>query len=621
VSHGEVGLKALAFEPEDNARWSFRWPAAAPLSLGWYVGLLTKNPMVTLQLLLASVLVQLFALGMPVFYIVIFDRVFGRQNLATLDVIGGGMLVLIAADLVVKLLRTYLMAYQMAWLDKLTLTQLMDGIFNRLGALTKPASGDPNEKTSWDVDVLSNLVKTNQATAVMVLVAGLDAALSTLVVAVMLVMHPVLAVVSLIPLIPIAILAFWNTPRAKERGQTSQKAQRACQLQLAELVQHQETLLSANALTHQGQKLYQQLLQWVENSLGSRVDQADGGNLQSFFVNIGSLITLYVGAHYVLAGDITFGVYLALNMISRIAMSAVQKLIGALVAYQEAVVQRGDVVTLLNAAIDETPPVSKRQQIRTATIQGCIEFHNVSFTYPGASQPVLHDLSFSIAPGERVVLAGKSGAGKTTVVRLLQGLLTPTHGYITLDGYNLQDWDPDVLRAHVGVAIQRPGLFGGTLRENIALSKPMATQQEILNTCQWVQLDDLINNSPNGLMAEIKPNGSNLSGGQGARIALARTLLSQPRVLVTDEALAALPPTNVIAIFNAIHKQFREATCLFVSHFLPLHHGVDRILLLDNGRIVEGGPFNTLRQTNGPYHQLYLSGMASPSPVAPGGAS
>ncbi len=604
-----VGLKALEFEKESEQKPSrasktnsWRWPQAKALSILWYVGLMTQNWLVSGQMILASVLVQLFALGMPVFYIVIFDRVFGRQNLATLDVIGVGILLILTFDLIVKMLRSYLVAYQIEWLDKITLTHLMDGIYEQLKSL--------KSETSIDIEAMANLVKVNQATAITLMVTGLDVALSTIVVAVLMMMHPVLAVISLVPLIPIGLLSFWNTPKAKQRSHNFQKDQRECQTKLAELSQHQEALLASNALDYQSDKLHSKLMHWIETSLNTRVDQTGGSNLQGFFMNLGSMLTLYVGAHYVLSGDITFGVYLAINMISRIVVGNVQKLLQSLVVYQESAGQREQITDVLDTHThSEINPQNSRPLIQLKNVNGKIDCHNVEFHYPDSEQPILNNLSFSIEPGQRIVIAGKSGAGKSTLARLLQNLLSPTHGYIKLDDYNLSDWQGHNLRQHIGLALQRPGIISGTIRDNITLGNPNATNQQILDVCQWVELDDSINQAKEGLDTIVKPNGGNLSGGQIARLSLARTLIAQPSVLILDEAMAQLPPTSKINIFNTIHKQFRQSTCLFISHFIPLHQGASRILVLEEGRIVEDGSFKELADKKGLYYQLYLQGL------------
>lgn len=603
VTHQEdplVGLKPLDVEKAEHRNRLPLWPETPAGSIQWYVSLLTQNWLVTGQLVLASVLGQLFALAMPVFYIIIFDRVFGRQNLATLDVIGIGVLAILAFDLIVKMLRAYLAAYQIEWLDKITLTQFMDNIYQALV--------NNKQKEPLQAESVGYLIKSNQTIATMLIISGLDTGLSLIIVAILLMMHPVLACISLLPLIPIGILSFWNTPKAKHRGQLFHKEQQLCQIKLQELSKHHEALMASNSLGSQSDQVYLKLMKWVESSLSTRVDNISQGNIQGFFTNIGSILTLYIGAHYVLAGEITFGVYLAINMISRIIVGNTQKFLMALIQYQETSEQRESFSGWLGKNVEETTEEFNKK-IKLATINGQIECHDVSFSYPEAKIPTLKNISLTIQASQRVVIVGKSGSGKSTLAKTLQNLLIPNKGYITLDNYHLADWDSNTLRQHISICLQQPALLKGSIRENISLNRAYINNQDILNACQWVGFDEEINSSTNGLDTEIHLNGNNVSGGQASKINLARTLAGKPNVLILDEALSQLPPTSKINIFNNIHKNFRQATCIFVSHFIPLHQGVDKIIVLDNGQIVEEGNFKELAQNKGPYYQLYLAGF------------
>jgi len=556
----------------------------------------------------AAVLVQFFALAQPVFYIVIFDRVFGRQNLSTLDVIGFGVLVILIFDILVKTLRAHLMTYQLEWLNKLTAGYYLDRLF---GARLN----DMDETGSPLSEQFSELIRINQGMTVTLMMALLDSLLSLIIVAVLFFLNPFLALVSLLPLIPICLMVFFEQPAAKKRALAFHKDQRTCQYRLAEVLRSGETLQSLNATGVKKQEMGNSIRGFLEGGFKTHLDQIGAGNMQGFLINVGSIITLYAGAHLVLQGEMSYGVYLAINMLSRTVLGSLQKLVAALAQMVETMGATEQLQSLFAKPMAKEAP---KNLIRLEKSQGLMAFHNVSFRYADDGPWVLQDLSLTIKPGERVVLTGKSGAGKTTLIRLMQRLYEPSKGYLTLDGYNLADMDEQNLREHVVVALQKPAIFSGTVFDNIALAKPGATKKEVVEAVKLAQFDEAVFDFEEGLDSPVNPFGLNLSGGEVSRIAVARLFLTTPAVVALDEALANVPPATGVAILNNVHKYFRQATCVFVSNFIPLHQSVDRIVVIDEGRVVEEGAFKDLVEKKGHYFRLFDPG-ARLSPRSGGG--
>lgn len=218
---------------------------------------------------------------------------------------------------------------------------------------------------------------------------------------------------------------------------------------------------------------------------------------------------------------------------------------------------------------------------------------------------MLDRVNFHIKSGQKVIITGRSGSGKTTLLRLLQRLYDPTEGYIKVDDYNLSDIELRSLREQLGVVIQKPALFHGTIRDNVALGRPESTFKEIVEASNLAELDNFLLDKKEGFDYPVLHKGVNLSGGQQARVAMARVFLKKPSILVLDEALNALEPTMKASILQKLWMGYRDKTCLFVTDFLPAHQKADLIIVLNEGRVVEQGTFKELMQNKSYYYYLH----------------
>ncbi len=576
--------------------------------LFWYMHLLLQKGLLSSQMIVASIFVQIFALGMPIFYMVIFDRVFGRQNLATLDIMGLGIAMVLVVDVLVKQMRSYVLAHQLEYVDKVTIDTLLHKLFDLPLGKIGPAM------TRNFADRYSELTKMNQSVTSMLLVTSMDVLFSLIVVGFLLLLHPMLGAISLSSLIPIVISAFWSGPQVKKRAIINANEQRICQMKMTEALQNAETIKSLSADRLLDWKLSQLMETSQEKGFGARMDRVSSGQITGFFAGLGAIITLYYGAHAVLQGEISYGVYMAVNMMSRNVVGSVQRFIQAIVQFQEAT----DTFAQFRALLNEEGEVQREGRgLHLESVQGRLSAKDVYFRYQLEGRWVLDGVSVDIAPGQKVILAGRSGAGKTTLLRLLQRLYEPTSGYLCLDGLNIKEFDLGSLRQHIGVALQRPALFSGTVQENILMGNPTASNRELLEAIAMADLEEFVLRIPKGLEGEIHPMGANLSGGQAAALALARIFLRQPDILALDEALSGLEPASIARIFDRILERYREKTCLFVTDDLAIHQRVDRILVLHEGQLVEDGSFNELMRLQGYYYHLQPEHLRATAPAGP----
>ncbi len=327
---------------------------------------------------------------------------------------------------------------------------------------------------------------------------------------------------------------------------------------------------------------------------GARVRSVVASLERGMTVGIGA-----VGALFVLNDQMTVGALIAFNMMG---LRLAQPLIQASTLLQD--YQRAMLSLKLLAQLMQTKPETASGQL-APTIRGEIEFEDVSFHYPGAPHPALTDISFTISPGQTVGIVGRSGSGKTTITRLLQGLYQPQAGLVKIDGQDLKELDLAHLRSQIGVVLQENFLFRASVRENIAMTKPTASLDEVIQAAQLAGAHDFIQRLPLGYSTMLEEGAANLSGGQRQRLAMARALIHDPKVLVFDEATSSLDPESEAIIQQHLAGIARGRTIIIITHRLSFVARADAIMVVDQGHLIQTGRHDALLRSCLPYHQLW----------------
>jgi subfamily B ATP-binding cassette protein HlyB/CyaB len=562
----------------------------------WYFKLCTDNILMTSQMVLISILVQIFSLAMPLFYMIIFDKVFGHQNLSTLNVMAIGIIGILLFDLLIKQIRSHVLSYFLEHLDRISFESLAQCLFNlplgKSGAyLNRGMAERFMEVSSLNQTIISTF-----------LITSMDVIFSVIVLFFLMSLNVQMALISVAPLIPMGFMYFWKAPRDKKKASQHSMNQRQCQMGIREMLEHNESVQALNAGHVMQEKIFDRLDYTLEKGYSTRYNSVNESALQGFIMTLGSMVMLYCGALMVINNQISYGAYMAINMLSRNAFSGLQRLFTGFIQLQ----QVGGLLDQFKALVEEEIPQNiPGHNVTLNQVAGAIELRDLSFRYDADLPLALKDINLSIAPGEKVILTGASGAGKTTLIRLLQKLYAPSSGAVYLDGINITDIDVENLRRHVGVAPQKPSMFYCSIRDNIALGNVAASQRDIWEAVSVVKLDADLSKKPEGLDTMVAHQGLNLSGGEIARISLARLFLLDPSLLIFDEALAPCEPVLRVAIYNYVFNHYRTATCIFVNDDAQVHQVASRIIVLNNGKVVEQGTYQQLMELKGYYFHLH----------------
>ncbi len=322
-----------------------------------------------------------------------------------------------------------------------------------------------------------------------------------------------------------------------------------------------------------------------------------------------SIAVLYFGVRLVIENKMTIGQLIAFQMFSNQFTQPVLRLCTLWNEFQQTLLAVDRLGDILNHPVE----VQSAKAVTLPALKGAIRFDNVSFQYSPGAPTVLDRLSVSINPGTSVGIVGRSGSGKSTVAKLVQRLYLPSDGAIYIDGIDVRHMNPWWLRNNIGVVLQESYLFSGSIRDNIALPRPDAPMELVIQAAQLAGAHEFISQLPEGYDTFVGERGSALSGGQKQRIAIARALITNPRILVFDEATSALDYESERIIQDNLAKIRKGRTVIIIAHRLSAVRDCDAIIALDKGRIVEGGTHSHLLSRNGYYAHLH-SQQSAPRP-------
>ena len=572
--------------------------------IGWFVAAMHKYRRLLGEVLVASFILQLFGLVTPLFFQVVVDKVLGHRDLATLNVLIIGLLLVSVFESALGMLKTYVFSHTTNRID----VELGARLFRHLVSL--PLGYFGIRRVGDSVARVRELENIRQFLTGSALTLVIDLFFTFVFLGVMAWYSVPLTLVVVASLPLYAVLSAGFTPLFRSR--LNEKFRRGAENQafLVETVSGVETL-KAMAVEPQMQRRWEeQLAGYVTASF--RVQNL--GNYASQSIQfVSKLVTasvLFFGAKAVMAGTMTVGELVAFNMFAQRVSQPVLRLAQIWQDFHQARVSVERLGDVLNAAPE---PQATPGRAVLPPIKGAIVFDHVGFRYRLDGQEILRGVNLEIEAGQVVGVVGPSGSGKSTLAKLLQRLYVPETGRVLIDGIDLAMTDPSWLRRQIGVVLQENLLFNRSVRENIALADPGMPLDQVIESAKLAGAHEFILALPEGYDTVVGERGASLSGGQRQRIAIARALIGNPRILIFDEATSALDYESENAIQANMRRICRGRTVIIIAHRLSTVRGADRIITIEAGRVIEDGTHDELLLRGGRYAMLYnlQSGVAA----------
>lgn len=564
--------------------------------LAWFWPALRQHRLILIQVLVASFFVQLFALLNPLLVQQIIDAVITQGNLSSLNVLGTLLVGIAVAQAVLGSLRTYLFSDTTNRIDVTLGATIIDHLLRLpLGYFARRPVGEISSR-------INELEKVRRFLTGTALTVVLDALFSLIYIAVMLLYSVPLTfwALAVVPLF-LGVTAV-SAPVIQRQLRDQAEANSRVQSHLVETLGGMETVKGQGMEMHsrwRWQQLYStQILAGFRNTVTSTA----AGSASRFLEQLSGLLVLWVGATLVLKGEMTLGQLIAFRILAGYVTSPLLRLATLWQSFQETslslerladIVDHPEEIEIAGEQLPPLPPV-----------QGHIAYQGVSFRFAQQGPLQLANVNLEIPAGSFVGIVGSSGSGKSTLLKLLTRLYDPNEGVIRLDGHDISKVDLYSLRAQIGVVPQDSLLFDGSIMANLALARPDAGFEEIVQAAQVACAHAFIQTLPAGYSSSVGERGAALSGGQRQRIAIARMVLKRPRLLILDEATSALDVDTERQLTANLMETYRGSTVLFITHRLGALRHADRILVMDQGALVEQGSHDTLMALQGRYATL-----------------
>ncbi|MDB6178720.1 type I secretion system permease/ATPase [Paracoccus sp. Z330] len=556
--------------------------AVQPSSRHWYWGVAARFWPDYMQVAVASAMVNLLALIMPIFTMNVYDRVFPNAALTTLWSLVAGVGIALSFDALLKWLRAAVVERVSRQVDQAVSADIFRHVADlRLESRTMASGNLMNTLKDYEQvrdffssQTLATLTDLGFAVLFIAVIAYLGGPLAL----------PPAAALLVVLIMGIAIL--WPLRRASNQTRQTQGQKNAVAVEAI------SELESLKAVAGQGRMQGR----WEDQVANSARAQEQSRSLALFATTLtglaqqlASIGIVVIGVYLALDGQLTMGTVIAAMILSGRALAPTTMLANLFVRASFAFSTLKSLNQIMSLPSDNTP---RSDQLNVGVAEGAISAEGVSLQYPDAPLPALEGLSLTIAPNERIAVIGAVGAGKTSMVRLLAGLYRPSTGMMLIDGLNMSQISPARLRRDVQLVPQEAVLFSGTLAENIAFGNPQASAEDIVHAARIVGVDRIAARHPSGFAMPISERGRNLSGGQRQLVALARALLLRPKVLVLDEPTSAMDQQSEKVFIQSLARvmQHHPMTLIISTHRMGLLALVDRIILLDNGQVLQDGP-------------------------------
>jgi ATP-binding cassette subfamily C protein LapB len=567
------------------ARPHFRFDARTPevrkvAARHWFWSAIAGQRFVYRDVLWAALLINVFALAFPMFSMNVYDRVVPNNAIETLWTLAVGVLLVLGADLFMRLMRSHFVDEASARIDVQISSVLMEKVLG-MKLEHRPDSVGSFASNLRGFEQVRDFIASSTVTAL------IDLPFALIFIVVLAWIQPWLALPVFVAFGIVFLLGYVLQHRLHQLAETTYKASALRNATLVEALTAIETIKAQGAENVVQSKWERTNAFLARTNVKMRALSSSAMYSTATLTQLVTVTMVVAGVYLIGQKELTMGALIAASMLSQRALAPAGQIVGLLMQYQGARTALESLNRIMDRPVER--PVGDNF-IHRPQLRGDIEFRNVKFAYPNRQDSALEGLSFKIAAGERVALIGRVGSGKSTIQRLMLGLYAPSEGAVLLDGIDLRQLDPADVRRNIGYVSQDVTLFYGTLRENIAFGLPFADDAAVVAAAEVAGMTDFVNRHPRGFDMPVGERGESLSGGQRQSVGLARAVLHNAPLLLLDEPTSAMDFTSEAQITAKVGAFAQDKTVVLVTHRTSMLAMVSRVIVIDGGKIVADGP-------------------------------
>ena len=556
----------------------------------WFWGTIKRSRKIYFDVIIASLVINIFVLASPLFTMNVYDRVIPNSATDTLWVLALGVVVVFTIDVLLKFTRSYFLEVAGKKSDVIMSSMIFEKVMN-MTMSSRPNSVGSFASNLRDFESVRNFLTSSTIAAIIDLPFAIIFLLT---------IHFIAGPLVFVPMILICVILIYTfiiknpLQRSIESTYVAAGAKNGI---LIESLNALETLKTLSAGGHAQWKWEEAQGEVANKGFKSKVLSSSISTVTAFLIQINTVIVVIFGVYMIKDMELTMGGLIASIILSTRAISPMAQVASLISSYEQTKTAYKAIDDIMKLPVER--PDGKKF-IRRENFKGKIEFKNVSFAYPGAEYNALENVSFKIEAGEKVGILGRNGSGKTTIEKLILGLYVPTNGSVLIDGVDINQIDPVDLRKNIAYIPQDVLLLNGTVRENIVYKAPYVDDETILKAIKVGGVDDFIDSNPLGADLPVQERGDGLSGGQRQSVAISRAFLIDSPIVLLDEPTNSLDNSTENKIRSLLKENIKDKTAILVTHKVSLLDLVDRLIVINDARLVlDGKKENVLAKLNG----------------------
>jgi ATP-binding cassette, subfamily C, bacterial LapB len=550
----------------------------------WFWSAMAQNRWSYVQVMLAAVVANFLGLATSIFIMVVYDRVLPNEAFESLIALTLGVCIALIFDFIIKSLRASFVDRAGQKADK----EMGRQIFNQLLDLQLKAR---KGSTGAIANTMREFETLREFFTSATLVAVVDLPFIFLFIFVIYLIGGPLALVPAVAVPIVLLVGLAVQPLLAGLAERSFAAGQSKQTVLVETISGLETIKAAGAARQMRARWEDAIERHADHGVRSRAVSQFALNATAFVQQAAQVFIVFFGVFLIAAGTVSMGALIAAVILTGRTLAPLAQLAQTLTRLNAARTSYRSLDALMSS---ESERPYGRRWLSRPKLAGGIVFDNVSFKYPDAMTDTLSGVSFRISPGEKVAILGRIGCGKSTIARLILGLYEPISGAVLHDGTDIRQIHPEDVRRNVGTALQDVWLFSGTVRENIAIGSRKLQDEEVLRCARIAGADDFVSRHPSGYDLVLSERGEGLSGGQKQALALARALVGRPPILLFDEPTSSMDLQNEALVIDRLRSEVADRTLVVITHRTSLLDLVDRVIVIDQGKVVADGPKSLL---------------------------